>query len=255
LNGAPAILVNRPGAQDDLLLDSGTESGAHLVVVPFLRAEGIGRLPALALTHGDLRHVGGALRVVEQLGVSQVAVSPARFQSPAYRDAVKRLEERPGVLRKVQRGDTLRGWEVLHPAAEDKFSQADDSALVLRAEIHGTRVLLLSDLGKTGQRTLLEREKNLRADIVITGVPHQSEPLLDVLLDALQPTAIIVQTGEFSVSQRAPAALRERLAKRGVPVAYATDDGSLTVTIKPGGWEVRSMNKVVAVGRGGGRTD
>ncbi|MBI5775539.1 MAG: ComEC/Rec2 family competence protein [Verrucomicrobia bacterium] len=249
LDGAPAILVNRPGTREDLLLDSGSDSGAQFVVVPFLRAQGINRLPALALTHGDLPHVGGARRVVKQMGVRQVAVSTARFLSPAYREVVKQLEKQPNVRKKIQRGDSLLGWEVLHPSAEDKFSQADDSALVLRADIHGTRVLLLSDLGKAGQRALLEREKNLRADIVIAGVPRQSEPLLDVLLDAIQPAVIIVQAGDFPVSQRAPSALRERLAKRGTPVTYATDDGSLTITIKPSGWEVRSMNKTVAAGQ------
>ncbi len=78
-------------------------------------------------------------------------------------------------------------WKVLFPAATDDFSKSDDAALVLRGNFHGAKILLLDDLSRAGQSDLLGRTNDLRADIVIAGLPTEGEPLCDALIDAVQP--------------------------------------------------------------------
>jgi competence protein ComEC len=113
--------------------------------------------------------------------------------------------------------------------------------LVLRGNFHGTRVLLLSDLGRAGQDALLERAPELRADIVVAGLPHQGEPLSDALLDAIQPRVIIITDSEFPATERASPQLRERLAARNIPVIYTRTAGAVKISIKPGQWELKTM--------------
>ena len=91
----------------------------------------------------------------------------------------------------------------MHPDAADDFAHADDAALVLLGNFYGTRVLLLSDLGRDGQSALLARTNDLRADIVIAGLPDEGEPLCDALLDAVQPKVIVVADSEFPATRRA----------------------------------------------------
>jgi hypothetical protein len=43
---------------------------------------------------------------------------------------------------------------------------------------------MLSDLGRAGQSVLLECTNDLRADIVVAGLPNEGEPLCDVLIVA-----------------------------------------------------------------------
>jgi competence protein ComEC len=244
VNGGMAIYFDGPGAKEDLLIDCGTTNSVALVTKPFLRAQGVNGLPRLLLTHGDLRHIGGAEMAVELFAVRQVCVSPVRFRSAAYRRTLADFGLRPGLLRNISRNDQVGSWRVLHPLPNDRFSQADDGALVLSGMFHGTRVLLLSDLGRTGQDALLERTPNLRADIVVTGLPSAGEALCDALLDAIQPRLIIVADSEFPVSERASAKLRERLAQRNVPVIYTRSAGSATIELRKHEWEVRSMSGV-----------
>ena len=240
LNGASSVYVAAPGHAQNLLIDCGNESGASLIVKPFLRGQGVNRLPHLLLAHGDLRHAGGVEVIAEQFSPAQITTGTAPSRSPGYRAATDRVESSTQRWRQIHRGEALAGWTVLHPAATDHFAQGDDNVVVLRGEFHGARILLLSDLGKLGQRALLEREKDLRADIVIAGLPTQGEPLNDALLEAIQPRVIVIQDSEYPASRRARHTLRERLAQRNVPVFYTTTSGLLTVRIDPHGWELRT---------------
>ena len=150
----------------------------------------------------------------------------------------------PEKLRTVSRNDQLGRWTVLHPDPGDRFSQADDNALVLSAVIGGQRILLLSDLGRPGQDALLQRTPDLRADIVVTGLPVQPEALGDALLDAIQPRLIIVADSEFPAAERASPKLRERLARRRVPVIYTRTAGAATIEWRGHDWELRTMSGI-----------
>ncbi len=242
VNGGTAIYFDAPGWRNDLLIDCGNSNSVQLLTKPFLCAHGVNRLPALLLTHGDLRHVGGAEMLASCFRVETLCASAVRFRSPAYRRILKDLGRAPEKLRTISRDDQLGSWKVLHPDTGDHFAQADDNALVLLGTVHGTRVLLLSDLGRPGQYALLERYPDLRADIVITGLPVQSEAICDALIDTLQPRVIIVADSELPASERASPKLRERLGQRKVPVIYTRLAGAATIEWRKKEWEVRTMN-------------
>jgi competence protein ComEC len=245
LNGGSAIYCDAPGARDDLLVDCGNSNSVQFVTIPFLHAQGVNRLACLALTHGDLRRVGGAELLQTLMPVGQIAIGPATFRSLAYRRIVDSLQATPERRRALKQSDRLGDWTVLHPQPSDRFPQADDNALVLRGEFRGTRVLLLSDLGRPGQYALLERTRDLRADIVVSGLPEQGEPLGDILLEAIQPKLIVIADSEFPATKRARAALRERLERRGIPVLYTRTAGAVTLVLEKNRWEARAMDGLV----------
>jgi beta-lactamase superfamily II metal-dependent hydrolase len=103
---------------------------------------------------------------------------------------------------------------------------------------------LLSDLGRPGQNALLDRNPDLKADIVVTGLPVRSEPICDALLEQVQPRVVIVSDSEFPISERADAKLCERLGKRGVPVLYTHSTGSATIEFQENKWNIRTMSGV-----------
>ncbi len=249
VNGGIAIHFDAPGTANDLLVDCGATNSVQSLTKPFLRAQGVNRLPALLLTHGDLQHIGGAELVANQFALRKLCVSPVRFRSPVYRRILKDFSATPEKLRTVSRDDQLGCWTVLHPQPDDRFPQADDNALVLSGVIGGQRVLLLSDLGRPGQDALLERTPDLRADIVVTGLPVQREALSDALLDAIQPRVIIVADSEFPAAERASPKLRERLARRKVSVLYTRSTGTATIEWHKGEWAVRTMSGIRIDGR------
>jgi competence protein ComEC len=251
LSGGSAVYCDDAGRRNDLLIDCGSRHAVEFIVNPFLRAQGVNRVSCLVLTEGNARRTGGAELLESLLPVDRIAISPARFRSPAYRRLLAAQPNDPRGRRVLNCGDELNGWTVLHPAADDQFSQADDQAMVLIRDIHGVRILLLSDLGRAGQEVLLNRGRNLRADIVVAGLPEKSEPLNDALLDAIHPQLIMITDSEFPAGRRAHAPLCERLAQRGVAVVYTREAGAATLSLQRGRWDLRTVNGVHLTGVSG----
>jgi ComEC/Rec2-related protein len=241
LNGGESVYFQPAHSLETLLIDCGHEPSAEVLLKPFLRAQGVNRLAKLLLTHGDINNVGGARLVTERFPPRKVLFSQISFRSGTYRELVRGFDNTPGLIQTLRRGDQLAPWTVLHPEENDRFPQADDNAVVLLGDIEGVRVLLLSDLGKPGQNALMNRSPALRADIVISGLPNQTEPLADALIEALQPQLIIITDAVFPASQRASPRLRERLAARQAPVLYTRETGAITLTFAHGRWTARPM--------------
>jgi beta-lactamase superfamily II metal-dependent hydrolase len=83
------------------------------------------------------------------------------------------------------------------------------------------------------------RPETFRADIVVAGIPEQDEPLSDPLLNAIQPQAIIVADSRYPTTARASKALQERLRRRGVPVFFTHQCGSVHITLRQEGWRLQ----------------
>jgi competence protein ComEC len=272
LNGGQAVFVDAAGRSNDWLVNCGDENAVDFTLKPFLRAQGVNRVPRLVLTHGDSRSCGGAELLDELFGVGEIYTGPAHFRSTVYREIIAEFErpsagtsnrwgeatDEPSTKNNSAReyarptkmpsrhkilncGDMVGGWQVLHPDAADDFEHADDGSLVLLGNFCGTRVLLVSDLGRAGQSVLLSRTNDLRADIVIAGLPDKGEPLCEALLDAVRPKVIVIADAERPATRRAGPQLRARLEQRGIPVIYTRTAGAVTIVTRRGGWDWSTM--------------
>jgi competence protein ComEC len=244
VHGGTAIYCDALGFKKDLLIDIGSSNSVPFITKPFLRAQGVNRSPPLVLTHGDLHHIGGAEPFLGFFDTRHIYTSPLRFRSVAYRRILERLGKVPGLLSTINRDDVLGDWTVLHPSSTDRFARADDGAVVLKGVLHGTRILLLSDLGHAGQNALLERNPDLRGDIVVAGLPAADEPLSEALIAAVHPRLIIISDSEFPISERANPKVRARLSRTKLPVLYTRTSGAVHLEFRYGSWELRTMNGI-----------
>ena len=244
LNGGQAVYVDADGRANDLLVDCGNAQAAESTLKDFLRAHGVNRIPRLVLTTGDVRNSGGALPLDRLFGINELWTSTVNFRSPAYREVIARFDGPPIRHKTLSYGEALGHWRILYPGATNDYTHADDNALVLRGDLAQTKILLLSDLSRLGQDALLTRPADLRADIVVAGLPGEGEPLCDALIDAIQPRVIVIADSEQPVQRRANRTLRERLKQKNIPVIYTRDSGAVTITVRPEGWSLRAMASV-----------
>ncbi|HTA95631.1 MAG TPA: ComEC/Rec2 family competence protein, partial [Verrucomicrobiae bacterium] len=241
LNGGHAIFVDAAGIKKDWLVDCGNENAVNFTLKNFLRAQGVNKIQRLVLTEGDSKNCGGAELLDGLFGVGELWTSGVKFRSAAYRDVVSEFDK--SSRRKILNyGDKTGCWQILSPAVTNDFSRADDNALVLLGNFNGTKVLLLSDLGRSGQSALLARTNDLRADIVIAGLPSEGEPVCDALLDAIQPKVIVIADSEFPANRRAGRELQKRLETKEIFTIYTHDSGAVTIIARPDGWELSAMD-------------
>jgi ComEC/Rec2-related protein len=249
LDGGHAVFVDAAGQQNDWLIDCGDEDAVNFTLKDFLRAQGVNKIPRLILTEGDSKNCGGAQSLDQLFGVGELWTSGVKFRSTAYRDAVSEFEKQPSRHKVLNCGDNIGSWQVLSPGATNDFSRADDSALVLLGNFSGAKILLLSDLSRIGQSDLLSRTNDLRADIVVAGLPNEGEPLSNALLDAIQPKIIVIADSEFPANRRAGRELKNRVAGKNATVIYTRDSGAVKILADRNGWKLQTMDGQIFQGR------
>ena len=75
--------------------------------------------------------------------------------------------------------ETASAGGVIHPCRVTSASRT--TALALWGEFGGVVVLMCYDLGKLGQHGLFDWGEDLRADLMMTGIPGRAAPLNDAL--------------------------------------------------------------------------
>lgn len=246
LPAGEAIIVNSPGTRRDLVINTGGASSGPAVVTPFLSADGWNRVPVLALGQADALRLGDAIGFLQRFRPREIVVPGDRFRSPAFRAALKAAEGMKLPLRQVRREDDVAGWTVLSPISPDSGRTADDNSLVLRRRFGDLRVLLLSQLSGKSQRALLEGDSgrdDLRADIVISGLPGKQEPLGTDFLTAIAPRLIVITSAHSPSGQRARPELRARLAQTGIPTFFTEEEGALTLEIRSNQAVLRRLDR------------
>lgn len=164
-----AVLVRT--AEHALLYDAGPiysaqSDAGQRVVVPYLRATGVGRLDAMVISHRDKDHSGGVAAV-------QAALPIARTLSS--------LPELGGESCSAGQHWTWDGvrFEVLHPQSADydvgepkrPAPKTNSMSCVLKVSSDNRSVLLTGDIEAREEKTIVERSGSLvRSDVLL--VPH-----------------------------------------------------------------------------------
>ena len=168
------LAVHVQTAQRDLLFDTGpafsdeADSG-NRIILPYLRALGVGRLDALVVTHADADHSGGAESVVHGVAVERM-LSSVPFEN---RLSALPVAQQPCVAGELWEWDGVR-FEFLHPLADDyvrENGKSNDMSCVLKLTSKHGSMLLTGDIEARSEAQLIARSAaGLRADVML--VPH-----------------------------------------------------------------------------------
>ncbi|NQD37627.1 DNA internalization-related competence protein ComEC/Rec2 [Permianibacter sp. IMCC34836] len=217
--GTAVILETDSGV---LLYDSGPRGerfdAGDQVVVPALRALGWSQIDQFWLSHADTDHAGGAGAVLAALPARQV-------WSGEPVDGVTSL----ACLRGQQYALGQLTVTVLHPTAEDAAtaSAANDRSCVLRIQAGAHTLLLTGDISADAEATLLAREPNVAAELLL--VPHHgsagsSSP---ALVAAVQPRYALVSAGYRNPHRHPRPEIVARYQAAGAVVLNTTELGAI----------------------------
>lgn len=161
-----------------VLLDCGAIGGPRLaerIVAPYLWRAGVTRIDAVVLSHSDIDHFNGLVRLSRRFPIGKVFVPPqfAAAREPAALAALEELRRRRIPVQFLWEEDELAlgpmRLEVLHPPARFIGRTDNASSLVVRIEYLGRSVLFTADLADDG----LERMLGRRIDPVdVLVAPH-----------------------------------------------------------------------------------
>lgn len=259
-----ATLVELPDGRA-LLVDAGglpwvsstPEGGAAFdmgerVVLPALRAIGIGRLHGLVISHADPDHVQGARGVLRRLPVGSVWDGIPVPPNADLRDLAALAHARATSWRSVQAGDVERFGDVevrvLHPplAGWERQQVRNDDSVVLEIRVGAVSIILPGDVGQEGERAILPRLEAGRL-VVLKAAHHGSaSSSTPELLDVLRPAAVIFSCGRGNRFGHPHPAVVDRYRSRGAEIFSTAEDGAVFVetdgtTVEVRGWAGRRV--------------
>jgi competence protein ComEC len=225
-----ALLVDTGGLGGTASFDIGDR-----IVAAVLRADGVGRLAALTLTHGDADHIGGASSVVSEFRPFDIWEG---IPVPPFEPlAALRLAAREQRLRwsNVQTDDTvlLDGVRVTvkHPRRGDWERQRvrNDDSIVLEVEWRDVSVVLAGDIGRETEAAIAPTFAP--SPLRILKVPHHGSLTSSSpeFLRALAPRVAVVSVGRSNTFGHPAPAVLQRYQDIGAEIFRTDRDGAVSI--------------------------
>ncbi len=202
---------------------SGRDTG-ELVILPFLRSQGVRRLDLLMVSHGDLDHRGGMRSIMTSMPVSRLLAGPS----------VKVPFAQPQLCRRGQHWswDGVE-FEVLHPATIEQ-ARDNDTSCVLRVATGGASVLLTGDIQRSSEAELVAAGLD-RADIVVA--PHHGSRTSSTaaFVDATRPELVLFAVGYRNRWDFPRPDVVERWHTAGARMLSTAQSGAIEVLVSAAG--------------------
>ena len=195
------------------------------VVVPALRALGVGKLDLLLVSHGDNDHAGGVAAVKRAYAPGHVLVSRKHVETDETA---------------CQKGQTWHlddvTMRILHPPEFFPYL-ANDSSCVLRVEVDGQGLVLLpGDIGKVvEQRLVREQTRALPATVLV--IPHHGSRTSSApeFIDAVAPDLALIGSGHRNRFDLPRADVVARYQERDIEVLDTAQAGAVHLRLDRNG--------------------
>ena len=220
-------------------VDTGSVRDYETFLRDYLHSRGINRLDGLLLSHGDSRHLGGALLLLDEFRPRRVLDNAAPDRSRTHHLLIERLSRRE----LIARGNSIQispdvVARVIYPPGGIKAKAADDSALVVRLEIAGgPRLLFTSDSGLLTEEALLKQPNELRSEVLIKGQHFSGESGSEAFLNAVQPQLVIATSEDFPARERIPDDWAQSVRDRGITLFRQDETGAVTLQFFGNRWQ------------------
>ena len=230
---ADAILIDAPGRSSDMLIDGGPLWSSKRALQPYLASlPPFTKINQFLLTHGDKQHVEVLPQLVTKQQPATIITTPLRYRSGFYRQLINDLDNQGHRLKPVAFPDHIGRWLILHPTPESPASPADHAPLVLLGKLHGTQILLLSDLDRSMQKEILNREPTLEVDVLCLNLPAKLTPPNHYVIRQLNPQVIIVTGSDTAKGGRWVEDLRRQLNESRTKLLFTGTEGAIVLTLR-----------------------
>jgi competence protein ComEC len=236
-----------------LLVDAGGLGGSasfdvgDRVVAPVLRALGVHRLDALALTHGDADHIGGAGAAILEFQPREIWEGVPVPTSSALQSLAVAAAAVGSHWRNVQAGDVVRIDDVLvvvrHPPVADWERQdvRNDDSIVLELLWRDISIALTGDIGRDVEAAIGSGFS--RSALRVVKVPHHGSltSSSEDFVHTLAPQVAIVSAGRRNAFGHPAPAVLERYQSAGADIFRTDQDGAVMIDTDGRRIDVRSF--------------
>ena len=165
-------------------------------LVPYLKGEGIHRIDALVLSHGDMDHMGDLLPICKQFKVKKVYLTKGAHHNEKINQKLKKLPKQTKIYEVL--ANQIIGQKIpLQVLAPSKAGLGENKdSMVLYTKIHTLSFMWTGDLPKEGEVEVIKKYPTLQVDILHVG-HHGSHTSTDAtFIQHIRPQLAIISVGE-----------------------------------------------------------
>lgn len=228
------------GGSGAVLFDCADRYNFRRRVAPSLRRLGV--VPdSVVLSHPDGGHLGGGDAVWTAFPIKQALLPVEKSRSPAFRAWLDGAPAAGVTLLQVADFKNLPMpddaiLEVIHvPRPLAQNAMADDRVAIFRLHWRGWKLLFTSDAGAGTEMEILDRQQDVKADVIIAGHHRSGVMLGDRFLDAVDPQAIIASHADFPQTENLKPEAVDYWRSRGIKVMHQGKSGGVTVRVDASG--------------------
>jgi competence protein ComEC len=247
-----AALVQFPQG-DTLLVDTGGVGGSGAfdigdrVVAPLLRGAGVRRLGTLALTHGDVDHIGGARSLIREFRPWELWEGIPVPQSEPLRNLQVLAHAVGSRWANVQASDHVRigGVDVFvrHPGRPDWERQRtrNNDSIVLEVVWQDVSVVLTGDIGRETELSIASHFA--ASPLRVIKVPHHGSRTSSSpeFLRALAPRLAVFSVGRANQFGHPAPAVLDGYALVGADIFRTDRDGAVEIESNGQSLDVRGF--------------
>lgn len=224
-----------------LVVDTGGLPGGGFdigdrVVAPLLRQQGIGRLDALVLTHGDRDHVGGAAALLREFRPRDVWEGIPVPRLLTVRQLRTALEQGRSRWTEVRRDDAMSidgvHLTVHHPRPPDWERQEtrNEDSVVFELRWRDTSFVFTGDIGAETEQAIAARFTP--APLRVLKVPHHGSATssTEPFVRALAPAIAVISVGRNNTYGHPSKTVVDRYRSIGSEIFRTDRDGAITIT-------------------------
>ena len=226
---ADAMLITAPDGTR-VLIDTGTNKGGKALVERFGK-EGIDHIDVMIITHYDKDHVGGADKIIEDIGVGEVYMPIYEKDSKQYDQFVEALRKGGVKAHEIRTKESVQvpldGVTMTISAAHRTnygHDEENDFSLCTRMIYGETRFLFPGDAEAPRQLELLE-EGNLACDVLKVPYHGRLVGASEKFLAAAAPKIAFIPDGPEDPANGNVIKILENLGAE----VYCGKDGGITV--------------------------
>jgi len=229
--GLSVILRTR---NHNLLYDTGDKFSEQfnmgdMVIIPYVRAKGIGLIDKLVVSHSDRDHAGSYSEVITQLPIKEVlSGEPEKINSND-----RNPQNKPIHIEQCFKGqqwvwDNVH-FKVLSPQKPFIGKAGNNrSCVILVTSVSNQTILLTGDMEKKIEKQLLKAYPDLRSDVLL--VPHHGSKTSssNKFLEQVKPRIALFSYGYLNRFKHPADKIVQRYKKLNVKL-YNTSNGAIDI--------------------------